>query len=379
MKKIFLPTFALLSVTAINAQSITDADFGSVGDVFNTTTIQAAGIPNTITIGAAGAGQTWDFSSLLSGAIDPVKFLDPATTGFAADFPAANIAVESSNGLFFMNKSAAGVDIVGGAIDVQAFVLKAQYVPVQKLLEFPAAVGTNYTSTSFINEKQYLGIDTAVFGFNVKVDSIWIKRKTKLDVEFDASGTLKLTSGDYNTVRSYSEEVTNDTIMIYSTPGISLAPLGINVPPATWTVLPDQAASFVGLTGGISQVTTRIYNWYSAGEKFSVCALYVNGSDQIERAVIKHDPNNVSVYNADDVKLSMFPNPAKDVLNFTSSVDLSNANITIFDMAGKAVVAQSLVNNGQVNVSNLSDGTYLYSIANAKSEIISRGKFVVVK
>lgn len=376
MKKVLLPISALFVINSINAQTITEADFGSVGDVFNTTTVAAGSIPNTIDPGTPGTGKTWDFSALPSGAIEPVKFLDPATTGMAADFPGANLAVESQNGLFFMNKSTAGVDVVGGAISAQGLTIKAVYAPNQKLLEFPASVGTSYSTTSYASEKQYLGIDTTVFSINVKVDSIWIKRKTKLDVDFDASGTLKLSGGDYNTVRSYSEEVTNDTILVYSSTGVNI--LGIVIPIGTWTIVPEAAAAFVGLDGGISQTTTRIYNWYAPGEKFSVCALYVNGSDQIERAIIKHDPT-YSVYNTEGVTLSMFPNPANEVINFTSSADLSNANVTIYDMAGKAVVAQSLVNNGQVNVANLSDGTYLYTITNAKSEVISRGKFVVAK
>lgn len=376
MKKVLLPISALFVINSINAQTITEADFGSVGDVYNTTIVPAASIPNTIAPGTAGTGKTWDFSALPSGAIEPVKFLDPATTGMAADFPGANIAVESQNGLFFMNKSTAGVDVVGGAISAQGLTIKAVYAPNQKLLEFPASVGTTYSTTSFASDKQYLGIDTNMFGTTIKVDSIWIKRKTKLDVEFDASGTLKLSGGDYNTVRSYSEEVTNDTILVYSSTGVNF--MGIVIPIGTWVVVPDAAATFVGLDGGITQTTTRIYNWYAPGEKFSVCALYVNGSDQIEQAIIKHDPT-YSVYNAEGVTLSMFPNPTKDVLNFTSSADLTNANITIYDMSGKAVVAQPLVNNGQVNVANLADGTYMYTITNAKSAILSRGKFVVAK
>lgn len=386
MKKIFLPACAFFAVAALNAQTITEADFGAVGDVFNTTTVEANQIPTTVKPGPAGPGQTWDFSMLPSGTIDPIKFLDPASTGMAADFPTANLAVESAGSLLFMDKSTAGVQIVGGAIDAQVLTIKANYSPAQQLLEFPASEGTSYTSTSYANKSQFVGIDSTITiplvgSVSVRIDSLRINRKTTLNVNFDASGTLKLSGGNYNTVRSYSTEVTNDTIWAYSTSGINVPILGINFPANTWAHVPDAAIQFLELDfdGAISEKTTRIYNWYSPGEKFSVCALYMNASNQIEEAVIKHDPNYNSVYNADGVSLSVFPNPAKEVLNITSSSDLSNANITIYDMTGRAVIAQSLANNGQVNVAHLAGGTYTYSILNAKREIISRGKFIVSK
>lgn len=390
MKKIFLPACAFFAVAALNAQTITEADFGAVGDVFNTTTVEANQIPTTVKPGPAGPGQTWDFSMLPSGTIDPIKFLDPASTGMAADFPTANLAVESAGSLLFMDKSATGVQIVGGAIDAQVLTIKANYSPAQQLLEFPASEGTTYSSVSYANKSQYVNLDIkaiappAVGPFivgNPIVDSIKVRRSSKLDVNFEASGILKLSGGDFNTVRSYSEEVTIDTIEIYTTTGVqNLLDPTMNIPANTWTILPSEISMILpGMPSGISDTTIRIYNWYSVGEKFSVCALYMNASNQIQKAVIKHDPNYNSVYNADGVSLSVFPNPAKEVLNITSTTDLSNANITIYDMTGRAVIAQSLANNGQINVAHLAGGTYTYSILNAKREVISRGKFIVAK
>lgn len=65
---------------------------------------------------------------------------------------------------------------------------------------------------------------------------------------------------------------------------------------------------------------------------------------------------------------SVYPNPAKDVINVANSADAIE-NVTITDMNGRVVKQVVLgVNEGQINISDLSQGVYiLNATANGKS------------
>lgn len=65
---------------------------------------------------------------------------------------------------------------------------------------------------------------------------------------------------------------------------------------------------------------------------------------------------------------SIYPNPVKDVINITNSVDTIE-NVTITDMNGRVVKNVTLgANEGQINISDLSQGVYILNAAsNGKS------------
>lgn len=61
--------------------------------------------------------------------------------------------------------------------------------------------------------------------------------------------------------------------------------------------------------------------------------------------------------------LSIFPNPAADVINITADIDLTNANVEIFDINGKRVMATTLKTN-TINVRELNSGIYIMVVRN---------------
>src|SRR5690606_20786477 len=67
---------------------------------------------------------------------------------------------------------------------------------------------------------------------------------------------------------------------------------------------------------------------------------------------------------------SVYPNPAKDVINVANSVDAIE-NVTITDMNGRVVKQVVLgANEGQINIADLSQGVYiLNATSNGKSVI----------
>ncbi|MFL0353285.1 FG-GAP-like repeat-containing protein [Xanthomarina sp. GH4-25] len=71
--------------------------------------------------------------------------------------------------------------------------------------------------------------------------------------------------------------------------------------------------------------------------------------------------------------LVMYPNPTENVLNFTTSTDISNKVATVFDITGKKIFSSKLLNNS-INVSQLKTGVYFVRLEE-KGKIINK-KFI---
>ena len=79
-------------------------------------------------------------------------------------------------------------------------------------------------------------------------------------------------------------------------------------------------------------------------------------------------------------EFSIYPNPATNVLNVTYNENASGLAIKIYDMVGHLVVNQTLTGTATtINITNLSEGTYLYRIADKENLVFSQGKFDVLK
>ncbi|HET8828590.1 MAG TPA: T9SS type A sorting domain-containing protein, partial [Pelobium sp.] len=84
----------------------------------------------------------------------------------------------------------------------------------------------------------------------------------------------------------------------------------------------------------------------------------------------------VSVNVTGGTSVSVYPNPTTDALNVGHG-EGSNGSLSIFDLQGKSMISQALVNgstNTAVNVANLTPGTYVLSIQNAGQQ--STVKFI---
>lgn len=57
---------------------------------------------------------------------------------------------------------------------------------------------------------------------------------------------------------------------------------------------------------------------------------------------------------------SYYPNPVKDVLNFTTKKNIEN--VTVFNLTGQKVISNAKIANGKINVSTLNPGTYVFRV-----------------
>lgn len=70
---------------------------------------------------------------------------------------------------------------------------------------------------------------------------------------------------------------------------------------------------------------------------------------------------NNSTFNANDL-MSVYPNPANEILNIQSSIVLDGAKVEIFDMLGKNIYRNALLNNS-IDISNFDSGIYMLNIS----------------
>jgi hypothetical protein len=74
-----------------------------------------------------------------------------------------------------------------------------------------------------------------------------------------------------------------------------------------------------------------------------------------------------------DNKIKLFPNPAKDVVNFSNIKNLQS--VTVFDITGKKVLESKKISNNQLNISALKTGVYLVNVVS--DNILTTKKLIV--
>ena len=158
--------------------------------------------------GPAGAGQSWDFSSLHTHSTFQNSVVDPAETPYAADFTDATFSLRGTDGFFSYAKlTADALLVLGGSAPLPGGgSATARFDPPQQLLPAPATYGS-----SFSNDFGFtIFLDGSAFG----VDSVQVRESGTQVAEIDAWGTLSLPSGEYETLRQRIETVTVDSIFV---------------------------------------------------------------------------------------------------------------------------------------------------------------------
>jgi hypothetical protein len=67
---------------------------------------------------------------------------------------------------------------------------------------------------------------------------------------------------------------------------------------------------------------------------------------------------------------SVYPNPAKNILNINSKTEISN--VKLFDITGKKVLEANKLNNNQVNINSLKTGLYLLQIMDVNKNVTTK-------
>lgn len=68
----------------------------------------------------------------------------------------------------------------------------------------------------------------------------------------------------------------------------------------------------------------------------------------------------LGISDLNNANFTYYPNPVKDVLNLSSVKSIES--VSVFNMAGQQVMAGSKVSNGQMNISSLTPGVYIFRV-----------------
>lgn len=173
------------------------------------------------------------------------------------------------------------------------------------------------------------------------------------------------------------------------TAGVNTATVNISTDFINGNLNDSEVALYSGACGSLTEldcdndggivVQENGFSWNSlildtpvtAGQTYYVrVSGYGNGPDEVGSFCLRVSTNQTLANDSfSDSKFSLYPNPVKDVLNLSYSEIISK--VQILNLLGQEVESKSInANQGQINMSELSAGTYLVKVTsneNAKT------------
>lgn len=362
MKKKLLSLASLFSVGALvlNAQiTINDTHIVGVGEAVEQSIDT---IPGAITIGPSGANQTWNFTTMNESFVDTLTFSNPSSFPGVSNFATANMGLTNSNqdsSWQFLNKNTTGLFVVGQTIFIQGAQTSIPFPTT--IITFPSTMGTNYSGT-------WSGQLIQVFIGQGGIDSARITRGSTSSSVIDAWGNVTTPFGTFASIRQNVYETTVDTTWVLQS--------------GVWSIIDPFTATLIGVTP-IAFDTINTARWWTDNvvSKFPVIEMDYENNGTVNRVSWQKNSPTVGI---NDLKAALefnvYPNPAKDVINFTTSLE-NNSFISIIDITGKEVKTFGLTSTKQtVDVSNLEVGIYFYSIKDkVTGKILHNNKFIITR
>lgn len=316
MKKQLLLIFSLTGLAGLSIAQpvIQSSDISNI--VGETYTVNVAATYQSE--GAAGANQTWDFSGLTSGTAATIEMQNPSSTASGSQFTSATvsqyIAIQSTYMYFGWSSSEhTNYGLVAGGATIP-------YSNPEVMFNLPLTYGNTHTDDfdATFTSQGYL----------------W-DRSGSVSSEVDGYGTLITPSGTFTDVlRVKVEEDYQDDLQAF-----------------------PQSAYY----------QSEVYHWYKAGVHYPLMVnttLTINGQSQ---SSVQYTDVETGILESTHVNVSVFPNPATDVLNVVGN-DFSKGAYEVSDVLGKTVL-NGTVTNGQINVNTLPSGIYILKLASTDNTV----------
>jgi len=185
--------------------------------------------------------------------------------------------------------------------------------------------------------------------------------------EFESGPSATSTIIEGNAIEDGNSEITEKGIVW----GTVNNPTFDNQVIKSGTGLGSYNATINGLTQG-AKYYARAYAINEAGTSYGNCVSFIARSTVSIEAIGKND-----------IKLSVFPNPASDEITISFSIDeAQNLSLQITDLSGKTVLQNQISgvslgkNQIKVNVPDLENGLYICIIKNERERLFSQKLFV---
>ncbi len=309
MKNISFFTLLIASLVTYAQPTITSiANSPKIGDLF-----EYVLTPNySFDVNQSGANQTWDFSAA-SGNVSSYNYTDLASSFEPSTYPSSNLVESVPSAENYYTSSTNGITQNGTLFPG---VVRVIYTDSRDLVRFPMSYTDSYTD-NFSGTAENIGASFTA----------------------DRSGTVVMTADGYG-----------DLILPYATvPNV----LRIQI-----------VANYTDMSNGtlVGTYIDSIQLWYNPiNNNFlaSTTKAYTNGQLTISQAAHMEEFTFVnSLFESEATnELSIFPNPANDVITVSS---VTPSTIQIYDITGKMILERKKASvNHEVSITDLSSGIYL--------------------
>ncbi|MBD3289787.1 T9SS type A sorting domain-containing protein [candidate division KSB1 bacterium] len=337
----FLPSY-LFAQVGISSDDL----LGTIGNVQGYEIYEGSAI--SVDVGDAGENQTWDFRNI---SFDPlfstrIEFTNPSETEFAGDFSSANLSQKVTSPsepdfeLYNYYRVEEQLFIHSGMAERSSFgSIDSSFVEVMN--DTITMLPMQYLTT-------FETIDTDTLSFTPV--SVTVSTDTTIST-FDAWGTVRLPSGDYQCLRLKNEVISE----------VSTAFNGVSVPIASETYI-----EYIWISKDNFQVMTITSQDGETNPNFTQ-AVYIERMSSIETSVAElESESNVPT----NFQLSQnYPNPfnSSTMINFTVP-EAAHVQISVYDMRGTLVrtIVDGYLTEGNYSrvfdAVDLASGTYMYEM-----------------
>ena len=336
MKKTLL-SIAIIISAAAEAQTLTQANSSPVaGNSYTTYQCDSTGI----SAGASGAGQTWNFSSIITHSSIAKAYISSVNSNTV--YAPADVYVNSTTSPdnSYYKSTSNDLKYYGGNFMISTFAVSLTYtVPSIKAI-YPMSLNTT-TSSAVSGSVTLNGSANGTFTGNSGVTA-------------DATGTLVLAGKTFtDVIRVVTTQVLNASLSIG--------------------------------TGTVTQLT---YDYYSAAAakapvfsiSTSTIVSFAGTSTQTLVTILKDYPTaSINEAQQANTELNVFPNPSSSFVNFNTT-NVEATKVIAYDLTGKMVVSELIeFGKAKMNVHTLSNGLYLYTVIGKNNQVLTTGKFNVSK
>ncbi|MGZ3866662.1 MAG: T9SS type A sorting domain-containing protein [Bacteroidia bacterium] len=297
-----------------------------------------------VTPGAGGTGMNWNFSSLTSptvAASQTDKFMNPATTTYGSNFPAANMATLTS----------------GGTVDFYKFspdsITELGSYTSPTNCTYPVWDPFRYTICPFNYGNSYVDHYNS---YNCGSGTTYSHNYTAVMFTFDGTGSLTLPTATYSNVIRY-KYVANSVDSTFSSPGVLQSRMPYTITFYAWM---DQTNPLTPIVFVWETISYPSFGYFG---KVVVAINYTHYPATTTVGIENVEKNNV---------VGLFPVPATNTVNLEIPDNFKIQSTKIYDCLGRNV--KETGSTASIDVSNLQSGIYFVEVK-AETGKIFKNKF----